>query len=71
MKKIALTLAAIAVLSAPAFANSKRTADLRDLQPSAPVTVVSNAGFATGSTGAMTAYDRQIMQQQFNEIGDN
>lgn len=71
MKKIALALAAIAVLSTGAFAANKRTAELRDLQP-ASATVVNSAAFGVAAdTGSLTAYDRQIMQQQFNEIGDN
>lgn len=72
MKKIALTLAAIAVLSTGAFAANKRTAELRDLQPVAPASVVSSAAFGVAAdTGSLTAYERQIMQQMFNETSDN
>ena len=73
MKKIVLTLAAIAALSTAAYAD-KRTADLRDVQPFQNSTgpVAGNVALkAAGDIGGLTAYERLIMQQKFNEIGGN
>jgi hypothetical protein len=74
MKKIALTLAAIAALSTAGFAASKRTAELRDLQPfyGSTATVVNSAAInVAGDTGPLTNYERLVMQQMFNETSDN
>ena len=73
MKKIALTLAAIAALSTASFASSKRTADLRDLQShdGSAVTVVNSAGLEVPADGAVTNYDRLIEQIMSNETSDN
>jgi hypothetical protein len=71
MKKIALTLAAIAALSTAGFANEKRTADLRDLQSQdgSAVTFVNSAGLEVA--GPVTNYERLIGQIMFNETSDN
>ncbi len=71
MKKIALTLAAIAALSTAGFAASKRTADLRDLQSQdgSAVTFVNGAGLEVA--GSATNYERLIAQIMFNETSDN
>jgi hypothetical protein len=65
MKKIALTLAAIAALSTVALANSKRTEDPRDLKPNngSAATVVDSAAFSApaGDVHAPTAFER-VMQ---------
>ncbi len=70
MKKIALTLAAIAALSTASFAASKRTADLRDLQSQdgSAMTVVNSAGFEVA--GPATNYDRLIENVSEHNQGD-
>ena len=72
MKKMALTLVAIAALSTAGFAASKRTADLRDLQSQdgSAVTFVNSAGLEVPAS-AGTNYDRLIEQIMFNETSDN
>jgi hypothetical protein len=78
MKKIALTLAAIAALSTAAFANSNRSQDLRDLQsypyvnvPAISAATDSAAFKVAGNTGAVSNFERLTMQSIWNESSDN
>lgn len=74
MKKIALTLVAIAALSTAGFANEKRSQDLRDLHPewfAATSNFVVKTAPMAAEVGVLTAYERMIMQQKFNETSDN
>jgi len=78
MKKIVLSLAAIAALTTGAFAGNSRSQDLRDLQsyPYANVPAISaatdSAAFqVAGDTGGMTNFDRLTKQSIENESGDH
>jgi hypothetical protein len=78
MKKIVLSLAAIAALSTAAFAGSSRSQDLRDLQsyPYVNVPAISTASDsaafqAVGDTGAVSNFERLTMQSIWNESSDN
>ena len=71
MKKIVLTLAAIAAVSTAAFARDDR-ADLRDLHPewftSASKVTIQTAPMAV-EAGALTAYERTMLTIERDEGG--
>jgi len=76
MKKIVLSLAAIAALTTGAFAGNSRNQDLRDLQsyPYVNVTAISSDSAAfqvAGDTGAVSNFGRLTMQSIWNESSDN
>lgn len=76
MKKIVLSLAAIAALSTGAFAEQNRSQDLRDLQSypyaGSTASVVEGAAFqVAGDTGAVSDFERLTMQSIWNESSDN
>jgi predicted Zn-dependent protease len=76
MKKIAITLIALAAVSTAAFANSNRSYDLRDTPDfvsayagQANVISKSESAMAMGNSQAPTAADRLIRNQEKNLTG--
>jgi hypothetical protein len=84
MKKIVLTLAALATLSTASFAERTRSYDLRDLETvnghtsdgtNKPVMLDGSATTASAfaipgtSGGVLTAYERALMNAYINEHG--
>ncbi len=73
MKKIAITLIALAAVSTAAFANSNRSFDLRDwtdyngtYSNQASVSINSESAMAMGSSEAPTAAELLIRNQEKN-----
>ena len=72
MKKIVLSLAALAALSGASVA-AQRSYDLRDVQPwTKPVAVVTESKqlVAAGDDGALTNFERLTLRSQEREHGD-